>query len=133
MKKMFFIILILSVGAIFLMSYFKNMRIKEFILKYGWIIDEKSVIIEKVNIPLEFDDAVEEYKNMLIDAGFNLEIYKGKMVKKYTYKLLNHIDKNAYINVFIYKGKIVFSDIIITRLDGYMHNINERKYKNASW
>ena len=132
MKKMFFIILILSVGAIFLMSYFKNMRIKEFILKYGWIIDEKSVIIEKVNIPLEFDDAVEEYKNMLIDAGFNLEIYKGKMVKKYTYKLLNHIDKNAYINVFIYKGKIVFSDIIITRLDGYMHNINERKYKNAS-
>ncbi|MBE7053941.1 MAG: DUF4830 domain-containing protein [Ruminococcaceae bacterium] len=132
MKKICILVLIISVCVTFFISFNKNKYITEFISKYGWIIDKKSVIIEKVRIPTQFDESINSYKEMLSKAGFNLDTYKGKTVTKYTYKLLNHIDKDAYINVFTYKRKIAFSDIIITRLDGYMHNINERKYKNAS-
>ena len=112
---------------------FKNLNIiNQFISKYGWIIDKKSVIIEETIIPKEFNGALLSYESMLKKAGFDINYIKGKTVKKYSYKLKNHIDNDAFINVFVFNGKIVFADIAISRIDGYMHNINERKYQNAS-
>lgn len=84
-------------------------------------------------IPKKFDGALLSYELMIEKAGFDIDSLKGKTVKKYSFKLKNHIDKDAFINVFIFKGKIVFADITISRIDGYMHNINERKYQDASW
>lgn len=131
MKKIFvFVVIILCFCLIFHPK--KQEKRIEFISKFGWIVDEKSVIIENVKINSEFSPALTDYSNMLKKAGYNLENYKGKMLKKYTYRVKNHIDKYAVINIFVYRGKIAFADVVIPRLDGYMHNINEEKYKNAS-
>ena len=135
MKKRIFClmsgILALTVTMLIAAQAKENKRL-ELISKYGWIIDEENVIIEDVEIPLKFSDAVSDYADMLKNGGFNLEKYKGKVLKKYTYPVKNHVDKYAVINIFMYGNEIAAADVVVPRLDGYMHNINERKYQNAS-
>jgi hypothetical protein len=71
--------------------------INRFISKYGWNIDKKSVIIEETIIPKKFEGALLSYESMLKNAGFDINYFKGKTVKKYSFKLKNHIDKDAFI------------------------------------
>lgn len=132
MKKTYFIIIFLVIGVIFVYTFKKNDTVKEFISKYGWIIDEKSAIIEETKIPEKFEGAVSDYDAMLKKAGFNLEKYKGKTLKRYSYQIKNHKEQYAQVNVFTYKNKIAFADVVVPRIDGYMHNIDEVKYQNAS-
>ena len=129
------LILLITIG-IWGMIYHKNADLckkrMEFIKSYGWIVDEKSVIMERVKIPEEFDIIFLNYNDVQKKSGFNLENFKGKTLKRYTYSVKNHEDKYAVLNIFEYKGKIAAADVLSPALDGHLGGIDERTYQNAS-
>lgn len=95
-----------------------------FLYRYGWEVDinseEKSYII----LPKKFDEVFAEYNRLQISQGFDLSLYLGKKLEKYTY-LLKNTDYFAdetycYATVLIYDNKIVGADIYSPSIDGIM-------------
>lgn len=104
---------------------------------YGYQVEQQPVEIEQVSIPEKFNDVYINYNEMQKSQGFNLEKYKGKTVKRYCFKVTNYKDvikdnKNnfddVFINVLIYKNKIIAGEVFSNNLDGFMHTFDGKNY-----
>lgn len=104
---------------------------------YGYQVEQQPAEIEQVNIPEKFNDVYINYNEMQKIQGFNLEKYKGKTVKRYCFKVTNYKDvikdnKNnfddVFINVLIYKNKIIAGEVFSNNLDGFMHTFDGKNY-----
>lgn len=100
-----------------------------YIKKFGWIINEEACEIVDVKIPAEFNDVYEKYNKLQKSQGFNLEKYKGNLVKRYTYEVLNYKNETEFIraNLLIYNNTVIASDICSLKLDGFMHELNKKQ------
>lgn len=100
-----------------------------FIENYGWVVEKKAYLCEKIKIPVTFEFAEQEYNEIQKRAGFDLEHYKGAVCDRYSYRLLNHPKdkKYAYINIFVYQNNIIAADVVSPKLDGFITAINERE------
>jgi hypothetical protein len=93
-----------------------------FIEDLGYALDENFLEESKeVEIPYVFSDIYEEYNALHREAGYNLEKYRGKKVKQYTYKLADKNRKDLYAHLLIFEGSIIGGDIAaIDFKDGFM-------------
>ena len=69
---------------------------------YGWEVDPTSETEETIYIPQVFDAVYERYNRLQKMSGFDLTLYSGKGVKRYTYRVLNFpgaSDAEAFINL----------------------------------
>ena len=111
-------------------SDFKNISANEdrvaFLKEFGWEVDPNAVEIIEVTIPREFDKVYQKYNALQISEGLNLEKYKGKSVKRYTY-LVNNYDYNGsvYANLIIYKDRVIGGDICSAKKDGFVHGLTK--------
>ena len=102
-----------------------------FLASLGLEADPESERAKEVVIPEEFDEIFENYNALQKKAGFDLENFKGKTVKKYTYKILNYpsAEKDDIIlsDLLVFDGKIIGGDVYAPRLDGFITGLEEVK------
>lgn len=96
-----------------------------FLSEFGWQVSDEPCIISDVLIPGEFDDVYNNYNELQLENGYDLSNYKSKLVKKYTYEILNYpnfIDgEKVYVNLLIYQNDIIGGDVSSAQLNGFMH------------
>lgn len=84
-------------------------------------VSEEFVSQKQIVIPDQFSSVYERYNNLQLQAGFDLEQYKGAKATLYTYKVLAYKNlQNAYANLIVCNGKIIGGDILTTDLSGKM-------------
>ena len=101
-----------------------------FLKQFGWEVEEKPIEIVEIQISEEFDDVYKNYNKYQKELGLDLELYKGKRVKRYTYKVLNHPrsgQDEVRANILIYENQVIAGDIMTTAIDGFMHSLIRRE------
>lgn len=89
-----------------------------FLSQFGWDFDTEPASVREIMIPAEFDDIYNEYNALQKRQSFDLEKYKGQIVKKWTYNINNYPgfeSKTGFVqaNLLIYNGNVIASDITV--------------------
>lgn len=100
-----------------------------FIKNFGYDVIKEPVEIKDIIIPEEFGDVYTSYNEIQIEQGFDLNNYKGKSAKSYSYAVTNYpeienSEKTVRANLIVYDSKIIAGDVCSVRLDGFMHAFN---------
>lgn len=95
-----------------------NAKRIEYLSRLGLKVNETASDIKDVTVPQNFSSVYKNYNSLQKKAGFNLENYKGKSVKVYTYECLDNSE--TAVHIMVYDGKIIGGDIADTRIDGEM-------------
>lgn len=79
-----------------------------------------------VTIPKTFDAVYEEYNVVQKNQGMDLEAYKGKIAKKYSYTVTNYPNYEGAVqaNLLIYDNQVIAGDVSALALDGFMHGLS---------
>lgn len=100
-----------------------------FLSQYGWEIDEEPIEVREVIIPEEFDDTYTAYNEIQKNQGFDLTVYAGMRVKRWTYTVKNYTGYEnrecIHANILVYEGIVVGGDICSVELDGFMHGFTK--------
>lgn len=113
-----------NIGGIVMKGETNNERLS-FFSQFGWQVSNEPCEIKEVVIPQEFDEIYTNYNNLQKAQDLNLEKYKGKRVKSYSYEVLNYPqyeNSNGVIrgNLLVYDGIIIAGDISNIELNGFM-------------
>ncbi len=108
-----------------------------FLSQFGWEINEDPLEVAEVIIPAEFDNAYESYNNIQKKQDMDLEAYKGKRAKRWTYEVSNYPgyeQKGGLIqaNLLIYEGMVIGGDICSVELNGFMQGFDFPAANNAT-
>lgn len=100
-----------------------------FLSQFGWEIDEDPVEVREVIIPEEFDDTYTAYNEIQKKQGFDLTVYAGIRVKRWTYTVKNYTGYEnkecIHANILVYDGLVVGGDVCSVELDGFMHGFTK--------
>ena len=105
-----------------------------FLESFGWEVKKEPAEIVEVVIPQKFGQVYQNYNEIQKKQGFQLEHFRGKQVRRYTYEVTNYPGQKKYIraNLLIYKEKVIGGDICsIYAKNGFMHGF-ERPQKAES-
>lgn len=104
-----------------------------FLRELGHEPDPNPVYAGEVIIPEVFDSVYETYNQLQKAQGLNLEKYKGKTVRRYTYALTaDDADSEQtdgapgevrYVTLLIYKNRVIGGDITTTGPDGKVEGV----------
>ena len=99
----------------------------EFISQFGWSVEQTPIEEVEVSIPSEFDTVYIGYNDIQKAQGLNLAKYKGKEVVRYTYKITNYedYDGTVYVNLLVYRNKIVGGDVCSADSAGFIHGFEK--------
>lgn len=86
-------------------------QIRAFLSQNGINVTENSPDVREIYIPETFNEVYTEYNNIQKMSGYNMEAYKGKNVVKYTYTFMNEQKELSFVNVLVYKNRIIGGDI----------------------
>ena len=109
---------------------FKNIKLNEdrvnFLKQFGWEVNPEPMEAVEIVIPKEFDAVYKKYNDVQKAQSLNLEKYKNKTVKRYTYEVLGYPDYNGLVlaNVLIYKDQVIGGDICSAQINGFMHGFD---------
>ncbi len=101
---------------------------QSFIKEMGWEVDSSFSETSDAKIPVEFGDVYEQYNEIQKQQGFDLEKYKGKEIKIYTYKVTNYPSErdNIYMNLMVFEGRLIGGDVSCNELDGFMQGLKKQ-------
>ena len=104
----------------------------EFLTSLGWEADAEPVEVAEIIIPAEFDEVYTEYNELQKEQGFDLEVYCGLRVKRWTYRITNlegypETSDCIRANLLVYDGIIIGGDICSVELDGFMKGLVSRE------
>ena len=106
----------------------KNYRdMQNYFLSYGWEVERLPLAVETITIPNEFNAAYQTYETLQEQAGLSLSDYKGKRVKRYTFRITNHAFSDRIEvrgNLLVYKKQIIGGDVSSVTANGFMHALN---------
>lgn len=113
-----------KVGGVNMRASDESERIA-FFSQFGWEISSDPLEVKEVIIPEEFDETYEKYNEIQKNQGLDLEKYKGKRVKAWSYEITNYPgyeDSDGIIhgNILVYDGVVIGGDISSVELDGFM-------------
>ena len=96
-----------------------------FISQFGWQVDEEPVEVMEIIIPEEFDDTYIAYNEIQKQQGFDLSLYMGNRLKRWSYVVRNYEgyeNKDCIrVNLLIHDNVVVGGDVCSVELDGFMH------------
>jgi hypothetical protein len=115
-----------SSGINYAKVYSNSDRIN-FISQFGWEVNQTPVEEVDVSIPSEFDTVYVGYNDIQKSQGLNLAKYKGKEVVRYTYEITNYegCDGTVYVNLLVYRNKIVGGDVCSADPEGFIHGFEK--------
>lgn len=132
------LILILTVlAAIFLAFFVLNkpdteccdysyLQAREFFLNMNKL-DVIEISSSEIQIPSEFSKTYAEYCQMQSQAGFDIEKYKGKKAKLYTYEVKNYENsENVRASLIVVNKKIIAADIYLYEQNGFVEALKAR-------
>ncbi len=93
-----------------------------FISQFGWSVNETPTDEQELTIPAEFDNVFAAYNELQKQQGLDLGKYKRKSMTRYTYEITNYpdYDGTVYINLIIYRNKVVGGDICTADVNGFV-------------
>lgn len=95
-----------------------------FLHSLGYDVSGSSGEVREVLIPDEFDEVFTQYNTLQKSAGMDLEAYKGRRMKCWTYEVVNDPSGECVLaHLYVYKDKIVGGDVSSTALDGFMRGL----------
>ena len=99
----------------------------DFIAQFGWNVNQTPIEEVEITIPAEFDSVYVGYNDIQKEQGLNLAKYKGKEVVRYTYEVTNYEDYEGvvYVNLLVYRNKIVGGDICSADSTGFIHGFEK--------
>ncbi|MCI8497580.1 MAG: DUF4830 domain-containing protein [Clostridiales bacterium] len=97
-----------------------------FLKEYGWEVDAEPCEIEEVMIPEQFDEVYTEYNRVQKKQGMDLSRYRGKTVKRWTYRVTNYpgYDGEVRANLLCYEEQVIGGDVCATALGGFLHGFS---------
>lgn len=106
-----------------------NEQRQDYLKSFGWEVSDEPVEIVEVVIPEKFGEVYSRYNKLQREQGFDLEKYKGKLVKRYTYAVNNYPNEPEYVraNMLVINGQIIGGDICSLKLDGFMHGFKKQE------
>jgi hypothetical protein len=111
-----------SVGADVKLSGIKTNEDRvAFIERLGVLVADDPVDEKTFTIPENFDRIVSGYNELQKRQGLDVSRYAKKKVTRYTYKVENYdFDGDVYVNLFIFKNKIIACDICSAEQGGFV-------------
>ena len=106
---------------------YKNVKTNEdrinFLKQFNWEVNPEAVEMVEVLIPGEFDAVYKKYNEVQKVQKLNLEKYRNKAVKRYTYEITNYPNYTGtvYANILIFKDRVIGGDICSAEINGFMH------------
>ncbi|MEE1505067.1 MAG: DUF4830 domain-containing protein [Acutalibacteraceae bacterium] len=105
-------------------------EILAFISNYGWQVDTEPVEVRDVIIPETFDEVYNNYNNIQLEQGFDLEKHAGQRVKRWSYVVRNYPETSPEddfirINILVSDGVVIGGDVCSVKLDGFMHGFSK--------
>ena len=99
----------------------------DFIAQFGCNVNQTPIEEVEITIPAEFDSVYVGYNDIQKEQGLNLAKYKGKEVVRYTYEVTNYEDYEGvvYVNLLVYRNKIVGGDICSADSAGFIHGFEK--------
>lgn len=99
-----------------------SFSVADYIASFGIETDESTCVIDEVIVPTEFNDVYENYNAIQKEQGFDLALYKGKTLSRYTLEVTNYTEKekDVFAEVLTYRGKVVAADIYCTNAEGFI-------------
>lgn len=95
-----------------------------FLRSLGYEVDAASAEVREVLIPDEFDEVFSKYNDVQQTAGMDLEPYRGRRMKCWTYEITNYPDDSSVLaHLYVYNDKIVGGDVASTSVDGFMRGL----------
>lgn len=94
-----------------------NTQRLDFIYSLGIEVEETPTT-ESIIIPTVFSDVYTEYNKLQQEAGFDIQLYRGNEVIKYTYNLKD--DDFIVVNLLVYNDIIIGGDICNIKLNGFI-------------
>ena len=96
-----------------------------YLRSFGWEIKEEPISVEELSIPQEFTDAYAQYLALQKSQGFDLEQYRGRRIKRYTYEITNYPtgETGVQAGLLVYSGTIIGGDVLSSQLDGFIHGL----------
>ena len=98
-----------------------------FLSGFGWEVAQTPIEEVEVSIPAEFDTVYIGYNEIQKAQGLNLAKYKGKEVVRYTYEIKNYegYEGTVYVNLLVYRNKIVGGDVCSADASGFIHGFTK--------
>ncbi len=128
MKKYYGIVLIFAAlisGIILSKCYSEDKEYFNIVKNMGYTdVEQTPSEVIDITIPEKFGRVYENYNNLLKTEGFDLEKYRGKTCKRYTYQIPS---LNARANIFVYDDIVIGGDISGITIDGIMIPIKMKK------
>ena len=96
--------------------------VREYVESFG--IETGEMTVDEIIVPYEFSNVYKNYNEVMLSQGFDLEEYKGKTLKRYTFDVLNHpLGKGVFTEVLLYADTVVGADIYSVYYNGFMEGL----------
>lgn len=100
-----------------------------FLSQFGWEIDEEPLEVMEVIIPAEFDETYTAYNEMQKEHSLDLEPYRGKRCKRWTFAVSNYpgYESKAGLvqaNLLVLDGVVIGGDVCSVELGGFMQGFD---------
>ncbi len=96
--------------------------VAEFAKQFNIYVGNSPCETVELRIPQKFDAVLEKYNEIQKNQGLNLEKYKNKQVKRYTYAVLDDkgSETGSYLSIIVYKNRVVAGDISNNENGGFV-------------
>ncbi len=96
-----------------------------FLENFGWDVSDEPIEVCEIILPENFDEVYKRYNELQKTQGLNLEKFKGRRAKRWTYQVLNYpSDDEVHANVIVCDNKIIAGDICSVALGGFIHGFS---------
>ena len=110
---------------------YKNIKTNDdrinFLKQFGWDVNPEPAEAVEIYIPKEFDAVYTKYNEVQKAQSLNLEKYKNKAVRRYTYEVAGYsgYSGKVYANILVYKEKVIGGDICSAEINGFIHGFDK--------
>lgn len=84
-------------------------------------------VTDTVTIPADFNQIYQDYNALQRVSGYDLSLFRGKTVTRYTYTVLNvSPEETVLVHLLVSEGTLIGGDMMNPALDGWMKGLPKR-------
>lgn len=105
-----------------------------FLQQFGWEIDLSSEDQRTVQLPQVLEGMLLRYNELQLKQGYDLTAHLGETCQQYTYRVLNHPDKDQTVlaTLYIQGDRVIAGDIHSTALNGFLQGLQKETVQESA-